>query len=109
MSDSSQVLEVLREARGLADAHWGTTNLDVPFGHGDGWMCASIAISTVARGCSMSEISVEAHAAFLRGAGLTVPESDTRIVEAVYAFNDAQPSKVPVIAAFDTAILEVAA
>lgn len=104
MFDSQeQVLEVLRTARGLAETHWGTTNLDISMDDASGWMCASIAISSVAGECT-GDLSVEAHAAFLKAAGQDIPDSGAAILEAVYAFNDAQLDKAPVIAAFDRAI-----
>lgn len=107
MLDTSKVLEVLREARGIVATDWGrgSTNLDVPFEEAAGWGCASIAISTaVGTGCAMSELSLAAHRALLQAAGREVPEHEGAIVGAVYAFNDAQESRQPVLAAFDRAM-----
>lgn len=106
MSDSRQVIGVLQDARELVRDDWGCSNLDVPFETAHGSMCASVAICS---GRHAEIVQLEAHAAFLRGAGVTVPRNRENIYQAVYDFNDAQTSRISVLAAFDRAIATVEA
>lgn len=107
MPDVSQVQDVLQKARKLTEAHWGTTNLDVRVCDASAWMCASVAIGTVVDADYMGDLSIEAHAAFLKAAGQDIPDSAAAILEAVYSFNDAQTDSSPVLDAFDRAITSI--
>lgn len=102
--DTSKVLKVLREAHGIVEADWGSANTDLPFDEAAGWGCASLAISAAAGNDVWCATSLTAHRLFLTAAGVEIPESEAAIVGAVYAFNDAQESRQPVLDAFDRAI-----
>jgi hypothetical protein len=100
-SDSRQVLGILKDARGLVDRAWvqGSRG-QCQTGEASGGYCASVSI-TCAQGY---DEDYAAHKAFLRATGIPVPTRMGDMLNAVYAFNDAQTSKAPVLAAFDKAI-----
>lgn len=104
MSDPQQVLDILRDARELVQNDWTTTNLEVSLEEAGGRHCASLAIRSA---CNDDfDETRAAHIAFLVGAGIHLP-TDTdigSIYGLVFALNDAQTSRAPVVATFDKAI-----
>lgn len=102
MSDPSQVLEVLRCARGLVACNWASGNPDVP---AFGSTCASVGIQVACfeLGLDVPEL---AHKAVLSAAGIVLRD-DQDPYATVYAWNDNQTDVSPVLAAFDLAIAKL--
>lgn len=104
MADPQSVLEVLRDARERVRTGWGVGRLDVPLEVAPGRSCASVAISDVlfARPVYDCYLAADAHNAILEAVGL--PPTADESFAAVWRWNDSQPSRWPVVAAFDRAI-----
>lgn len=94
MSDRQKVLAVLRAARLDVVRHWTER----------GGYCASVVIVFANQSLPGEDVTVAAHAALLRSVGIPVPTGQHAMCHAVYAWDDAQTSVYPVVAAFDRAI-----